>query len=77
MDGTLIEKRGEVIRRVLDCIKMENPFSSKEKGTGYWASPRAQMDVVTPLDGSPRNLLLEDPFNNFSELMNFDIYAEL
>lgn len=77
MDGTLIEKRGEVIRRVLDCIKMENPFSSKEKGTGYWASPRAQMDGVTPLDVSPRNLLLEDPFNNFSELMNFDIYAEL
>ncbi|KAL3567386.1 hypothetical protein D5086_030037 [Populus alba] len=56
---------------------MENPFSSKEKGTGYWASPRAQMDGVTPLDGSPRNLLLEDPFNSFSELMNFDIYAEL
>jgi len=77
LDGTLIEKRGEVIRRVLDCIKMENPFLSKEKGTGYWASPRAQMDGVTPLDGSPRNLLLEDPFNNFSELMNFDIYAEL
>jgi len=77
LDGTLIEKRAEVIRRVLDCIKMENPFSSKEKGTGYWASPRAQMDGVTPLDGSPRNLLLEDPFNNFSELMNFDIYAEL
>ncbi|KAJ6734202.1 PROTEIN NLP8 [Salix purpurea] len=55
---------------------MENPFSSKEKGTGYWASPRAQMDGVTPLDGAPRNLLLEDPFNNFSELMNFDMYAE-
>jgi hypothetical protein len=54
---------------------MENSFSSKEKGMGYWASPRAQMDNVTTFDGAPRNSFFEDPFNSFSELMNFDMYA--
>ncbi|XP_061950174.1 protein NLP8-like [Populus nigra] len=54
---------------------MENSFSSKEKGMGYWASPRAQMDSVTTFDGAPRNSFFEDPFNSFSELMNFDMYA--
>nr|TKR98667.1 hypothetical protein D5086_0000199840 [Populus alba] len=54
---------------------MENSFSSKEKGMGYWASPRAQMDSVTTFDGAPRNSFFEDPFNNFSELINFDMYA--
>ncbi|KAJ6419053.1 hypothetical protein OIU84_029210 [Salix udensis] len=54
---------------------MENFFSSKEKGMGYWVSPRAQMDSVTTFDGAPRNSFLEDPFNNFPELMNFDMCA--
>ncbi|XP_011047733.1 PREDICTED: protein NLP8-like [Populus euphratica] len=54
---------------------MENSFSSKEKGMGYWASPRAQMDTVTTFGGAPRNSFFEDPFNSFSELMNFDMYA--
>uniref|UniRef100_A0A2K1R7M9 Uncharacterized protein n=1 Tax=Populus trichocarpa TaxID=3694 RepID=A0A2K1R7M9_POPTR len=38
---------------------MENPFSLKEMWMGYWAW----------------NSLLEDPFNFFSELRNFDMYA--
>ncbi|KAJ6289474.1 hypothetical protein OIU76_025317 [Salix suchowensis] len=54
---------------------MENFFSSKEKGMGYWVSPRAQMDSVTTFDGAPRNSFLEDPFNNFPDLMNFDMCA--
>ncbi|KAF9679197.1 hypothetical protein SADUNF_Sadunf07G0115000 [Salix dunnii] len=54
---------------------MENFFSSKEKGMGYWVSPRAQMDCVTTFDGAQRNSFLEDPFNNFPELMNFDTCA--
>ncbi|KAJ6741268.1 PLANT REGULATOR RWP-RK FAMILY PROTEIN [Salix purpurea] len=54
---------------------MENFFSSKEKGMGYWVSPKAQMDSVTTFDGAPRNSFLEDPFNNFPDLMNFDMCA--
>ncbi|CAK7322668.1 unnamed protein product [Dovyalis caffra] len=54
---------------------MENLFLSKEKGMGYWASPRAQTDSFTPFDGAPRNSFLEDPLNNFSEVMNFDMHA--
>lgn len=54
---------------------MEYPISLKEKGIGYWASLRTRTDNLAPSDGSPRNLIPEDPFNNFSELMNFDTYA--
>jgi hypothetical protein len=54
---------------------MENPFSSKEMWMGYWAWPRAQIDSVPPFDDSLRNSLLEDPFNFFSELRSFDMYA--
>ncbi|KAA8531443.1 hypothetical protein F0562_006204 [Nyssa sinensis] len=54
---------------------MEYPFSSKEKGIGYWASPRAQMEGIPPLDGGTRNSMSEDPFNNVAEFMNFDTYA--
>ncbi|XVF65674.1 hypothetical protein PTKIN_Ptkin09bG0268600 [Pterospermum kingtungense] len=53
---------------------MEYPFSSREKGNGYWVPPRAQMDGREQLGGGTRNSLFEDPFN-FSELMNFDTYA--
>ncbi|XWS09383.1 hypothetical protein CRYUN_Cryun40dG0080600 [Craigia yunnanensis] len=53
---------------------MEYPFSSNEKGNGYWVPPRAQMEGGEQLGGSTRNSLSEDPFN-FSELMNFDTYA--
>ncbi|XVF37631.1 hypothetical protein REPUB_Repub20aG0026100 [Reevesia pubescens] len=53
---------------------MEYPFSSKEKGNGYWVPPRAPMEVGEQFGGGTRNSLLEDPFN-FSELMNFDTYA--
>ncbi|OMO87951.1 Plant regulator RWP-RK, partial [Corchorus capsularis] len=53
---------------------MEYPFSSKEKGNGYWVPPRAQMEVGEQLGGNTRNSISEDPFN-FSELMNFDTYA--
>ncbi|KAK9059142.1 hypothetical protein SSX86_021761 [Deinandra increscens subsp. villosa] len=52
---------------------MECPSPTKDKSMGFWASPRAQMDNSTPLDGFSRP---EDPlFNGFSELMNFDTYA--
>ncbi|KAF2321992.1 hypothetical protein GH714_005251 [Hevea brasiliensis] len=54
---------------------MENPFSLKDKGTGYWTSPRAQTDGMAPSDGGARNSISEDPFNHFSEIMNFDTYA--
>ncbi|XVF29460.1 hypothetical protein REPUB_Repub15cG0123200 [Reevesia pubescens] len=53
---------------------MEYPFSSKEKGNGYWVPPRAQMEGGEQFGGSTRNPISEDPFN-FSELMNFDTYA--
>ncbi|XP_057471648.1 protein NLP9-like [Actinidia eriantha] len=54
-----------VRRKLVLLLKMEYPFSSKEKG-GYWASPRGQMEG---------GISSEDPFNNVVELMNFDTYA--
>lgn len=54
---------------------MEYPFSPKEKGTGYWVYPRAQMENPAPLDCGMRSSFNEDLLNNFSELMNFDAYA--
>ncbi|XP_076931635.1 protein NLP8-like isoform X1 [Bidens hawaiensis] len=51
---------------------MEFPSPTKDKPMGFWASPRGQMDNPASLDGFSR---LEDPFNSFSELMNFDTYA--
>ncbi|KAK8548121.1 hypothetical protein V6N13_055051 [Hibiscus sabdariffa] len=54
--------------------KMEFPFSSKEKGHGYWVPPRAQMEGGEQFGGGTRNSVSEDPFS-FSELMNFDTYA--
>ncbi|XP_031266429.1 protein NLP8-like isoform X1 [Pistacia vera] len=53
---------------------MENPFSPKEKGTGYWVPARTQMENMGPFDGVSRSPVSEDPFN-FSELMNLDAYA--
>ncbi|KAH9727396.1 protein NLP8 [Citrus sinensis] len=54
---------------------MEHPFSPKEKGTGYWASPRAPMENLAPLDCGTRSSNSGDLFNNFSDLLNFDAYA--
>ncbi|KAJ0937690.1 putative transcription factor Nin-like family [Helianthus annuus] len=52
---------------------MEYPSPTKDKPMGFWASPRAQMDgSAAALDGFSRP---DDPFNGFSELMNFDTYA--
>lgn len=51
---------------------MEYPSPSKDKAMGLWASPRAQMDISASFDGFTRS---DDPFNSFSELMNFDTYA--
>ncbi|KAK9059143.1 hypothetical protein SSX86_021762 [Deinandra increscens subsp. villosa] len=51
---------------------MEYSSPTKDKPMGFWASPRAQMDNSASLDGFSRP---EDPFNSFSELMNFDTYA--
>ncbi|CAK9184864.1 unnamed protein product [Ilex paraguariensis] len=54
---------------------MEYPFSVKEKGIGYWASPRAQAASMVSMDGVTRYPVSEDLFNNAGELMNFDTYA--
>ncbi|KAM0001488.1 putative transcription factor Nin-like family [Helianthus debilis subsp. tardiflorus] len=52
---------------------MEYPSPTKDKPMGFWASPRGQMDgSAAALDGFSRP---DDPFNGFSELMNFDTYA--
>lgn len=56
---------------------MEYPFSSKEKGMGYWTPPGVQADSSASLDNGMRNSILEDPFVNFAELMNFEGYAGL
>ncbi|XP_030528006.1 protein NLP8 [Rhodamnia argentea] len=56
---------------------MEYPFSSKEKGMGYWIPPGLQADSSASLDNGARNSILEDPFGNFSDLMNFEGYAGL
>nr|XP_043628383.1 protein NLP9-like [Erigeron canadensis]XP_043628384.1 protein NLP9-like [Erigeron canadensis] len=45
---------------------MEYNSPSKDRSNGLWASPRSQMDNPMTMD---------DPFNSFSELMNFDTYA--
>ncbi|KAL4567683.1 hypothetical protein LXL04_023275 [Taraxacum kok-saghyz] len=51
---------------------MEFPSPPKDKPMGFWASPRPQMDNPSSVDGFTRP---DDPFNSFSELMNFDTYA--
>ncbi|KAG2727716.1 hypothetical protein I3843_01G165600 [Carya illinoinensis] len=50
---------------------MDYPLFSKEKGTGFWASSKVQMENLLSFDGT-RNLNSEE---NFTELMNFDTYA--
>ncbi|KAF5733905.1 Plant regulator RWP-RK family protein putative isoform 1 [Tripterygium wilfordii] len=54
---------------------MEHPFSAKESGTGYWTTPRGQTDSTEPLECRARGLMVEDPCNNFPDLMSFDTYA--
>ncbi|KAF8402375.1 hypothetical protein HHK36_013330 [Tetracentron sinense] len=56
---------------------MEYPFSSKDNGVGSAASSEAQMENLTSMEGGMGNPISEDLFNSFSELMNFDTYAEL
>ncbi|KAL8263668.1 hypothetical protein R6Q59_021798 [Mikania micrantha] len=52
---------------------MEYTSPTKDKQPmGFWASPRIQMDNSASFDGFGRP---EDPFNSFSDLMNFDAYA--
>ncbi|KAL7611248.1 hypothetical protein Lser_V15G13651 [Lactuca serriola] len=51
---------------------MEFPSPPKDKPMGFWASPRPQMENPSSMDGFTRP---DDPFNSFSELMNFDTYA--
>ncbi|KAJ4969004.1 hypothetical protein NE237_015705 [Protea cynaroides] len=55
---------------------MDYPFLSREKGINYWASSQAQPEVFQSPQGGTENLSSEDPIS-FSELMNFDSYAEL
>ncbi|KAK6914519.1 RWP-RK domain [Dillenia turbinata] len=54
---------------------MEYPFSSKEKGIGNWVSPKGQMENFAPMDGGSRNMVMEETYNNFTELLNFDNFA--
>lgn len=54
---------------------MENPFLPKEKGMEYCTSSRAPIENLTSFDGGSRNLMVEDMFNNFSELLNNEAYA--
>ncbi|KAL2507243.1 Protein NLP9 [Forsythia ovata] len=53
---------------------MEYPFSSKEKDTGYWASPRGQMEGMdmTYMENGTRGSNLDSSFSNIAELMNVD-----
>lgn len=52
-------------------LKMSYPSSSREKGTGFLASSKVQMENLVSFEET-RNLNLEE---NFSDLMNFDAYA--
>ena len=56
---------------------MEYHFSRKGRGTGYWASPRAQLEVSTSLGSGMSNSIADDMPISFSELMSFDPYAGL
>ncbi|XP_042489209.1 protein NLP9-like [Macadamia integrifolia] len=55
---------------------MDYPFLSREKGTNYWASSQALPEVFQSPQGGMESLISDDPVS-FSELMNFDSYAEL
>lgn len=52
-------------------LKMDYPLSPEGKGTGFWQSPRPQLENSVSFEGS-RSLNLED---SFSDLMNFDTDA--
>ncbi|XP_022871638.1 protein NLP9-like [Olea europaea var. sylvestris] len=53
---------------------MEYPFSSKEKDTGYWPSPRGQMECMdkTYMENGIRGSNLDGSFSNIGEFMNVD-----
>lgn len=54
---------------------MENPFSSKEQGMGYWGPSRTQPETLASSDAGMRIMSPEDVLHGFSELMNSDSYA--
>lgn len=45
-----------------------------ERGVGFWASPKGQMEGVASFDASTRSSNV-DSFNNVMEIMNLDAYA--
>ncbi|XP_030509530.2 protein NLP8 [Cannabis sativa] len=51
------------------------PFSPKEGDNDYWSSPSEQVESFPSFDGVPRDMLSEDVFNSFSELLSFDTYV--
>ncbi|XP_043706218.1 protein NLP9-like isoform X2 [Telopea speciosissima] len=55
---------------------MDYPFLSREKGINNWASSQPQSDVFQSPQGGMENMNSEEPIS-FSELMNFDSFAEL
>lgn len=57
---------------------MEDAFLSKEKGLNYWANTisQAQMENFASLE-TGLNSIGDDPFNNLSEILNSDAFAEL
>ncbi|CAI9778204.1 unnamed protein product [Fraxinus pennsylvanica] len=54
---------------------MEYPFSNKEKNTGYWPSPRGQMEGMdmTYMENGTRGSNLDGSFSNIAEFMNVDL----
>ncbi|KAF5728791.1 Plant regulator RWP-RK family protein putative isoform 1 [Tripterygium wilfordii] len=54
---------------------MEHPFLATETGRGYWAPPREETVSAAPLECSARSSMVDDPCNNFPDLMSFDTYA--
>lgn len=56
---------------------MEYPSSSREKGVGYWAVPGTPVDTSGFLNSGSRNLIPDDPFFTFTDIMNFDSYPGL
>nr|XP_016455855.1 PREDICTED: protein NLP9-like [Nicotiana tabacum] len=46
-----------------------------ERGVGFWASPRGQMEGVVAFDAGARSSNVDDSFNNVMEIMNLDAYT--
>ncbi|CAI9761660.1 unnamed protein product [Fraxinus pennsylvanica] len=72
--GASFEELGE---RGSSCeqLNMEYPFLSEEKDTGYWSSPRGQLEGMdmTYMENGIQGSTLDGSFSNIAELMNVDL----